>query len=62
MNTYNIKVKGIEVIKEINIEDLEGKLKMVKGYLSLTGHENLPVEIVLNNSTPPCKNWFGVVE
>ena len=56
MNTYNIKVKGIEVIKEINIEDLEGKLKMVKGYLSLTGHENLPVEIVLNNSTPPCKN------
>jgi len=56
MNTYNIKVKGIEVIKEINIEDLEGKLKMVKGYLSVTGNDNVPVEIVLNNNTPPCKN------
>jgi hypothetical protein len=55
MNTYNIKVKGIEIIKEIKLEDLEQKLTMVKGFLTLTGKEGIPIEVVLNKNNPPCK-------
>lgn len=56
MNTYNIKVNNIEVIKEINTEDLEQQLRMIKGYLSLTGKETMPVEVVLNKNEPSCKD------
>lgn len=55
MNTYNIKVNSIDVIKEINTEDLDQQLRMIRGYLSVIGREDASVEVVLNNTEPPCK-------
>lgn len=49
MNTYNISVNGVEILKEISFENLESELKVLKPLVWLNGGKTEDIEIKENN-------------
>lgn len=56
MNTYNIKVNGVSVIKEINKEELEENLKLIRGLVWTSGGNDECIEVSLNKHEDHCND------
>jgi hypothetical protein len=56
MNTYNIEVKGINVLSQIPQDDLTKNLNLIRGLVWTSGGNDSDIEIILNKSNPPCNN------
>jgi hypothetical protein len=54
MNTYNISVWGVNVIEQISQEDLQEKLKLIRGLVWTSGGGNEDITVVLNKNEVPC--------
>jgi hypothetical protein len=54
MNTYNISVRGVNVIEQISQEDLQEKLKLIRGLVWTSGGGNEDITVVLNSNEVPC--------
>jgi len=54
MNTYNISVRGVNIIEEIAQKDLQEKLKLVRGLVWTSGGGNEDITVSLNNNEVPC--------
>ena len=48
MNTYDVSVNGKIILQEIKVEDLENKLKEIRGLVWATGGSDRDIEITLN--------------
>ena len=55
MNTYNISVRGVNVIEKISQEDLQESLKLIRGLVWTSGGNDKDIEVTLNKTNPPCK-------
>lgn len=53
MNTYNIQVNGITVIKDLNKEELDENLKIIRGLVWTSGGKSEDIEVSLNNDENP---------
>ena len=49
MNTYNISVNGVEILKEISFENLEAELKILTPLVWLNGGKSEDIEIKENH-------------
>jgi methionine salvage enolase-phosphatase E1 len=56
MNTYNIEVNGITVIKDINKEELDEKLKIIRGLVWTSGGKSEDIHVSLNNDETHCND------
>lgn len=45
MNTYDIQVKGKPVLQEIRAEDLEDKLKEIRGLVWVSGGRDQDIKV-----------------
>lgn len=52
MNTYDINVKGKKIYQKVKFEDLEGKLKNIRGLVWMSGGKDEDIEIVENTFIP----------
>jgi hypothetical protein len=49
MNTYNVSVNGIEVLKEVSFDSLEKELKTLRPLVWLNGGKDEDITITENN-------------
>jgi hypothetical protein len=54
MNTYNISVRGVNVIEQIAQEDLQKNLKLIRGLVWTSGGGNEDITVILNKNEVPC--------
>lgn len=54
MNTYNILVRGVNVIEQIAQEDLQENLKLIRGLVWTSGGGNEDITVILNKNEVPC--------
>jgi hypothetical protein len=54
MNTYNISVKGTNIISQLSQSDLQENLKLIRGLVWTSGGNDKDIEITLNKAEPPC--------
>lgn len=50
MNTFNVSVKGKQILTAVPAESLEGELKILKGLVWASGGCNEDIKIVENKS------------
>jgi len=48
MNTYNISVKGNEILKQVPQNELKENIKMIRGLVWTSGGNDKDIEVVLN--------------
>jgi len=54
MNTYNILVKGTNIVSQLSQSDLQENLKLIRGLVWTSGGNDDDIEITLNKAEPPC--------
>ena len=54
MNTYNISVKGANIISQLPQSDLQENLKLIRGLVWTSGGNDDDIKITLNKTEPPC--------
>jgi hypothetical protein len=54
MNTYNISVKGTNIISQLSQSDLQENLKLIRGLVWTSGGNDKDIKITLNKAEPPC--------
>jgi hypothetical protein len=54
MNTYNISVKGANIISQLPQSDLQENLKLIRGLVWTSGGNDDDIKITLNKAEPPC--------
>jgi hypothetical protein len=54
MNTYNISVRGVNIFEQISQEDLQEKLKLIRGLVWTSGGGNEDITVSLNKNEVPC--------
>lgn len=55
MSTYNIEVRGIKVIGNITQDEVQEKLRLVRGIVWTTGGNDQDIKIIINSITDHCK-------
>ena len=50
MNTYNISVKGTNIISQLSQSDLQENLKLIRGLVWTSGGNDKDIEITLNKA------------
>jgi methionine salvage enolase-phosphatase E1 len=53
MNTYDIEVNGVIVIKDIKKEELDEKMKIIRGLVWTSGGKSEDIQVSLNNDENP---------
>jgi hypothetical protein len=54
MNTYNISVKGNEILSQVPQSDLQENLKMIRGLVWTSGGNDKDIEVHLNKNEDHC--------
>ena len=49
MNTYNVQVNGTVILKKVNKEELDEKLKIIQGLVWTSGGHSEDIQVSLNN-------------
>jgi len=50
MNTYNISVKGNEILSQVPQSDLQENLKVIRGLVWTSGGNDKDIEVSLNKN------------
>jgi len=53
MNTYNISVKGNELLSQVPQNDLQEKLKLIRGLVWTSGGNDEDITVTINNRDGP---------
>ena len=53
MNTYNISVKGNELLSQVPQNDLQEKLKLIRGLVWTSGGNDEDITVTINNGDGP---------
>jgi hypothetical protein len=53
MNTYNISVKGNELLSQVPQSDLQEKLKLIRGLVWTSGGNDEDITVTINNQDRP---------
>jgi hypothetical protein len=53
MNTYNISVKGNELLSQVPQNDLQEKLKLIRGLVWTSGGNDKDITVTINNGDRP---------
>ena len=54
MNTYNIQVRGISVVEQLSQQDLQDKLKLIRGLVWTSGGGDEDIIVYLNKNEDHC--------
>lgn len=53
MNTYNISVNGNELLSQVPQNDLQEKLKLIRGLVWTSGGNDKDITVTINNQDRP---------
>ncbi len=56
MNTYNISVKGTEILSQVPQSDLQENLRTIRGLVWASGGNDKDIQIKLNNDEDHCND------
>jgi hypothetical protein len=54
MNTYNISVKGDEILSQVSQSDLQEKLRTIRGLVWTSGGNDKDIQVELNKDETIC--------
>lgn len=54
MNTYNISVKGNEILSQVSQSDLQENLKLIRGLVWTSGGNDKDIQVSINKDETIC--------